>query len=71
MVTNLIAISEKAGHVEEVLQTLSTFYATSVERSIKNLVALLEPFMLLLMGFMVGGIAMAVILPIYQLTSQV
>ena len=49
-VTSLIAISEKAGHIEEVLGTLGDFYASSVDSSIKTAVALIEPVMLLIMG---------------------
>jgi type II secretory pathway component PulF len=69
-VTNLIAISEKAGHLEEVLQTLADFYGANVDGSIKGVVSLLEPFMLLLMGVMVAVIALSIIVPIYQLTTQ-
>ncbi|OGZ01284.1 MAG: hypothetical protein A3B13_03270 [Candidatus Liptonbacteria bacterium RIFCSPLOWO2_01_FULL_45_15] len=70
VVTNLIAISEKAGHLEEVLKTLAEFYQTNVESGIKSLVSLLEPALLLIMGVMVATIALAIIIPIYQLTAQ-
>jgi type IV pilus assembly protein PilC len=70
MVTNLIAISEKAGHLDEVLATLADFYSSNVDGNIKALVSLLEPAMLLLMGAMVGVIALAIIVPIYQLTTS-
>jgi type IV pilus assembly protein PilC len=69
-VTNLVAISEKAGHLEEVLDTLSNFYAATVDASIKTAVSLIEPIMLLGMGLMVAVIALSIIIPIYQLTSQ-
>lgn len=71
VVTNLVAISEKAGHLEEVLATLSDFYAANVDSSIKSLVSLLEPIMLLGLGLLVGTIALSIILPIYQLTSSI
>jgi type IV pilus assembly protein PilC len=70
MVSNLVAISEKAGHLEEVLGTLSDFYASNVDANIKTLVSLLEPLMLLIMGVMVGVIALSIIVPIYQLTTS-
>lgn len=70
MVSNLVAISEKAGHLEEVLGTLSDFYASNVDANIKTLVSLLEPVMLLAMGVMVGVIALSIIIPIYQLTTS-
>jgi type II secretory pathway component PulF len=68
-VTSLIAISEKAGHIEEVLGTLGDFYASNVDSSIKTAVSLIEPLMLLIMGVVVGTIALSIIVPIYQMTS--
>ncbi|MEK9173247.1 MAG: type II secretion system F family protein [Patescibacteria group bacterium] len=70
LVTNLIAISEKAGHLEDVLQTLAEFYSARVEAAIKSLVSFLEPVLLLTMGLLVGLVAVSIIIPIYQLTSQ-
>jgi type IV pilus assembly protein PilC len=69
-VTSLIAISEKAGHIDEVLGTLADFYASSVDASIATAVALIEPVMLLLMGAIVAVIALAIIVPIYQMTTS-
>jgi type IV pilus assembly protein PilC len=69
-VTSLIAISEKAGHIEEVLGTLADFYASSVDASIKTAVSLLEPILLVTMGIIVAVIALAIIVPIYQLTTS-
>jgi type II secretory pathway component PulF len=71
VVTNLIAISEKAGHMEEVLETLSDFYASEVDASVKVLVSFLEPVLLLSLGLVIGLIALAVIVPIYQLVSTI
>lgn len=69
VVANLIAISEKAGHLEEVLLTLSDFYASNIDDSVRTLVAFVEPVLLLGMGLMVATIALSIIVPIYQLTS--
>lgn len=70
MVASLVAISEKAGHLDEVLATLADFYDANIDANIKTLVSLIEPFMLLLMGGMVGIIALSIIVPVYQLTTQ-
>ena len=70
MVSNLVSISEKAGHLEEVLDTLAQFYESNIDANIKALVSLLEPAMLLIMGVMVAVIALAIIVPVYQLTTQ-
>lgn len=69
VVTNLIAISEKAGHLEELLDTLADFYTSRIDASVKVLISVLEPILLLGMGGMVGLIAVSIIIPIYQLTS--
>jgi type II secretory pathway component PulF len=70
VVTNLVAISEKAGHLSEVLDTLSEFYISNIDSKVRSLVAVLEPVLLMLMGLLVGAIALAIIVPIYELTTQ-
>jgi len=70
VVTNLVAISEKAGHLDEILQTLGNFYESEIDTSIKGAITFIEPVLLLLIGVVIGGIALAIIVPIYQLTSQ-
>jgi type II secretory pathway component PulF len=70
MVVNLIAISEKAGHIEEVLSTLADFYINEIDSALKTLVSFLEPVLLLFIGFIIGAIALSIIVPIYQLTTK-
>ncbi|MST04206.1 MAG: type II secretion system F family protein [Candidatus Pacebacteria bacterium] len=69
-VSTLIAISEKTGHLDEILNTLAGFYDTEVDTSLKTLVSFLEPVLLMLIGGVVGTIALAIIVPIYQLVGQ-
>ena len=68
-ITNLIAVSEKAGHTEDILNTLADFYTTEIDGRVKNLVAFLEPILLLGIGIIIGTIALAVIVPVYQLVG--
>lgn len=68
-ITNLIAVSEKAGHTEDILNTLAEFYTTEIDGQVKNLVAFLEPILLLVIGVIIGTIALAVIVPVYQLVG--
>ncbi len=70
IVTNLVAISEKAGHLEESLETLGEFYEANVDATLRSLVAVLEPVLLMGMGVLVAAIALSIIVPIYQLTTQ-
>jgi type IV pilus assembly protein PilC len=69
IISNLIAISEKSGHLEQILQTLAVFYAGEIEGAVKSLVSFIEPVMLFMIGIIIGTIALAVIVPVYQLTS--
>jgi type II secretory pathway component PulF len=69
-VVNLMAISERAGHIDDVLLTLSDFYMSEIDNSLKTLVSFLEPALLLVIGFIIGLIALSIIIPIYQLTTQ-
>jgi len=68
--TNLIFVGEKAGHTEEILATLSKFYTSEIENSLKILTAFLEPLLLVFIGLIVGGLALAVIVPVYQMVGQ-
>jgi len=70
VVSNLLAIGEKAGHTEEILKTLSTFYESEIDAALKTLVSLLEPVLLMFLGVVVGGIALSLIVPVYQLVGQ-
>ncbi|HRZ29558.1 MAG TPA: type II secretion system F family protein [Candidatus Paceibacterota bacterium] len=69
--SNLLAIGEKAGHIDEILATMSDFYEKEIEASLKSLVALIEPVMLIFMGAAIGGIAVSVILPMYQMMGSI
>ncbi len=69
-VSNLIAVSEKSGHLENILATLAEFYTGEIENAVKSMVSFIEPVMLVLIGIIVGTIALAVILPVYQLTAS-
>ncbi|MBI3638281.1 type II secretion system F family protein [Candidatus Wolfebacteria bacterium] len=70
VVVNLMAISEKAGHIEDVLDVLSNFYEAEIDSSIKIMVSFLEPALLLGIGIAIGTIALAIIVPVYQLVGS-
>ena len=67
MVVQMVAIGEKSGKIDKMLEEISKFYDPEIEYTIKNLTSLLEPFMLLSMGLMVAFIALSVLLPIFNL----
>ena len=69
MLTQLIAIGETTGNLSETLLYLSEFYEGKLDETTKNLSTVLEPLMMLIMGAIVGFIAISIITPIYEVTQ--
>ncbi len=67
MVIKMIAIGERSGALESLLEKISIFYDEQVEQSVKALTSLIEPIMIGCMGFIVGTIVLAVFWPIMEL----
>ncbi len=67
MVVRMISIGERSGALEQLLGKISEFYDQQVEAEVKGLTSLIEPLLIALMGIVVGGIVLAVFLPIMKL----
>ena len=70
-VVQMIGAGEESGKLGEVLDEVSEFYARELKAVIKGVTAMIEPMMIVLMGSVVGFIAMSIILPIFKLSSLV
>ncbi|MFG0251945.1 MAG: type II secretion system F family protein, partial [Phycisphaerales bacterium JB038] len=70
-VIQMIAAGEESGKLGEVLAEISTFYAKQLKDNIKAVTSMIEPIMIIVMGGIVGFIAMAIILPIFKMSSVV
>src|SRR6476469_3527757 len=70
-VVQMINAGEESGKLGEVLDEVSNFYARELKNVIKSVTAMIEPLMIVLMGGMVGFIAMSIILPIFKLSQLV
>jgi type II secretion system protein F len=66
---NMVAVGEETGSLETTLLRVATTYEKETERALKTLTTLIEPLMILVMGAVVGFIVMAMILPIFQLST--
>lgn len=66
----MVEVGEETGKIDEVLFKISQFFESEVDQAVKNLSTALEPIIMVLLGVMVGFLILAVILPIYSLTSQ-
>lgn len=69
MLVQMIAAGEESGRLDKVLAKVSTFYDQEVETALKTATSLIEPIMITVMGVVVGGIAMALLLPIFSLSK--
>jgi type IV pilus assembly protein PilC len=67
----MIGAGEESGRLGEVLDEVSEFYNRELKAVIKSCTAMIEPLMIIVMGGLVGFIAMSIILPIFQLSSLV
>ena len=70
-VVQMISAGEESGKLGEVLDEVSTFYSKQLREVIKTVTSMIEPIMIILMGSIVGFIAMAIILPIFKLSTLV
>jgi type IV pilus assembly protein PilC len=70
-VVQMIHAGEESGKLGEVLDEVSDFYAKELKSVIKGVTAMIEPLMIVVMGGVVGFIAMSIILPIFKLSSIV
>lgn len=71
MVTRMIAVGEKTGALETMLMKISDFYDSEVRATVDSLTSIIEPMLIGLMGVVVGGIVVALFMPILQLSSLV
>jgi general secretion pathway protein F len=71
MVTHMIAVGEKTGQLEQMLDNVARAYEADVEVKVVALTSLLEPLMIMLLGGVVGFIAMAILMPLVQMNQLV
>jgi type IV pilus assembly protein PilC len=69
MLVGMIQVGETTGNLEENLAYLAEFYEGEVNESVGNLTTVIEPLLLLFMGFLVGFVALSIITPIYKITQ--
>jgi len=70
-VVQMVGAGEESGRLGEVLEEISIYYAKALRDAIKAVTGMIEPIMIILMGSVVGFIAMAIILPIFKMSAIV
>lgn len=71
MVTQMISIGEQTGSLEEMLGKIADFYEEEVDTAVENMQQLMEPLIMAFLGVVIGGLVIAMYLPIFQMASIV
>ncbi len=70
MVSQMLSIGEKTGRLDVILSKITDFYTREINNTIANLMSLLEPIVIVLIGLGVGTMVAAIILPMYQMADS-
>jgi type IV pilus assembly protein PilC len=70
MVTQMIGVGEQTGAMDAMLQKIADFYEDEVDAAVKDLLAAMEPMMIVFLGLVVGGIVISMYLPLFSLIGQ-
>ncbi|MFN8091510.1 MAG: type II secretion system F family protein [Vicinamibacteria bacterium] len=70
MVVQMIGVGEQTGALDAMLSKIADFYEDEVDQAVANLLTLMEPVMILFLGISVGGIIIAMYLPLFDLISK-
>lgn len=71
MVIQMVGIGEEAGSLEEMLDKSATYYENEVDNAVDGLTSLMEPMIMAFLGVVIGGLVIAMYLPIFQMGSVV
>jgi len=69
MVCQMIGVGESTGALDAMLEKIADFYDEEVDQAVDNLTALIEPFMLVFLGVTIGGLVIAMYLPIFKMAG--
>jgi type IV pilus assembly protein PilC len=71
MVIQMISVGESTGALDSMLSKIADFYDDEVDIAVANLTSLLEPFLMIFLGVVIGGVVISMYLPIFQMASAV
>jgi type IV pilus assembly protein PilC len=71
MVVQMINVGESVGALDTMLEKIADFYDEEVDQAVDNLTAMIEPFMMVFLGGMIGGLVVAMYLPIFQMAGNI
>ena len=71
MVTQMIAVGEKTGGLDEMLNKIADFYDEEVDEAVSALTSIIEPIIIVFMGIVIGGILIAMYLPMFDIIGKI
>ena len=71
MVIQMISVGESTGALDSMLSKIADFYEDEVDIAVANLTSLLEPFLMIFLGIVIGGVVIAMYLPIFNMASAI
>jgi type IV pilus assembly protein PilC len=71
MVVQMIAVGEETGALDRMLSKIADFYDDEVNTAVETLTSIIEPAMIVIMGLVVGGMVVAMYMPMFQLANVV
>ena len=71
MVVQMINVGESVGALDTMLEKIADFYDQEVDQAVENLTAMIEPFMMVFLGGMIGGLVVAMYLPIFKIATVI
>jgi type IV pilus assembly protein PilC len=70
MVCSMIAVGESTGAIDAMMEKIADFYDEEVDQAVENLTSMIEPFMLVFLGTVIGGLVISMYLPIFQMAGN-
>ena len=67
----MVAIGEESGSLEDMLDKVATYFENEVDNAVDGLTSMMEPLIMAVLGVLVGGLVIAMYLPIFQMGSVV
>jgi type IV pilus assembly protein PilC len=71
MVCQMISVGESTGALDAMLEKIADFYDEEVDQAVENMTSLIEPFMLVFLGTTIGGLVVAMYLPIFKMAGAI
>ncbi len=71
MVTQMVSIGEESGSLDQMLGKVADFYEAEVDEAVESLSSLMEPLIMVILGVLIGGLVIAMYLPIFKLGAVV